>query len=742
MGKEDYNDLEIESIFDFPKGTPEISCASWSMDGNVLVTGHINGFFAIWDVHRQRLVKKSNLGSLVKKIDISVKNEVLIACYSGDIFLLSNLSGNTIKLIKKGENNKYTRIWNLNWVDATSFIATSTYGKIFVYSKSEDGTWEFTQLVQHNNSIFSSGIFKDKLATGDYTGLIIIWKLISNQFEVIAKIKTSSVIEDIKWKNETSFSALTMTGHVLYIEFDEVDKSWSIVFDAFVALERGISNDFVNSGKDIIAITGGELLHIGLNSQQVNKNKVNKGITIDRLKKDDVRVVTQSSILKIKVHDIRIDSSLIKYKYAKISLFGHTNVGKSRLCDNIVGGHEYDEQSTYGKKIWEWDINSQEEKKKVVFHDHGGQSSVMYTYIPFILDSDILLLLFSKTDKTTLDIIMDLLPKIKERISENTKIMLVETKTDQVLQEISDDRLQEMVKNGIAMDALKTSSVNGTGIEELKSKLMKEISWDKARVIIRSKESENLLEIIKELQKKEAYIFPWKEIQKRYNSKYGTISQIHLKFLLGSFSNEGVIEYYPEASDYIVFGGKHYKELRSEIPIYASEKNGIVNINEVLKKFSGQESYSKLEEYIKIIDSLFQRYKIHIKNNALRIYPEKLRDNVINTKDAGFDFSRSKIDVLTVNLPKIDHSKLIEALCDMALQCVDLTAREGLFKWEDNAYIYYSISQTGDDISGIKNEFRFYLGGKVEKYVKRLREAFINLVDSFYGPINQKNLSK
>lgn len=40
-----------------------------------------------------------------------------------------------------------------------------------------------------------------------------------------------------------------------------------------------------------------------------------------------------------------------------------------------------------------------------------------------------------------------------------------------------------------------------------------------------------------------------------------------------------------------------------------------------------------------------------------------------------------------------------------------------------------------------KNEFRFYLGGKVEKYVKRLREDFINLVDSFYGPINQKNLS-
>ena len=618
MGKDYLNDLEISTIFDFPKGTPEISCASWSKDGNILVTGHKNGFFAIWDLRENRLVLKNNLGSYVEKIDISLKNEVLIACHSGDIYLISDLSGTSIELIKKGENNKYTRVWNLNWFNSKSFIATSSYGKIFVYSKSDNESWELTQLIQHNNSIFASDFHKDHLVTGDYSGLIIIWKLINNKFEVIAKIKTSSVIEDIKWKSETSFSALTMTGHVLYIEFDEQDNSWSIVFDAFVALARGISTDFVNSGRDIIAITGDELLHIGLNSQQVNKNKAKNGVTINCFKNDDVRVVTQSSVLKITVHDIRIDSSLIKYKYAKISLFGHTGVGKSSLCDKIIGNDDYDKQSTYGKKIWEWDIDNQGEKRKIVFHDHGGQSSVMYTYIPFILDSDILLLLFSKTDRTTFEIIKDLIPKIKERISEKTKVMLVETKIDQHLPDISDDEMQEIVTKKNAVYVLKTSSENGTGIEEMKNKLIGEISWDKARVIIRSEESENLFELIKELQKEETYILPKNDVQKLYNSKYGNISKIHLNFLLESFSNEGEIEYYPEASDYIVFGGEHYKELRSNIPIYASEKNGIVNIKDVFQNFSGQKAYAKVEEYIKIIDTLFQRFKIHIKNNDIR----------------------------------------------------------------------------------------------------------------------------
>lgn len=722
------DDIELTMLFDFPEKTPEISCAAWSKDYKIVITGHKNGFLAIWDINKKVLIEKYNFGSEIESIAVSSDNKVLIGCYSGDIFLSDAIMCHKVRLIKKGENDKFTRIWQLKWIDDISFIASSTFGKVFNFTKSNDGNWQSESLIGHTDSVFGLDFRDGYLATGDYRGLIVIWKREDKQFVSIAKIRTLGVIESIKWKSDTSLSAVTYAGHVYYIEYDSVEDEWSVVFDAFVALGRGRSIEFANLGQDLLAITGEELLHIGLTSQQVKKHVLKGGVAVNSFGTNAIRIVSQKSVIQVKVLDIVVPVSLIKYKFAKVSLIGHTGVGKSTLCDTIIGAGEYDMQSTYGKKVWEWKLNAEEDDRRIMFHDHGGQVTVMYTFLPFISDSDVLLLLFTKTDSTTFSEIESLIPKIRNFIGERTKVILVETKIDQLVDDVPKESIERLTNNGSVLYCLRVSATNDIGVEELKNKLANEIPWDKARVIIRSVESENALSLILELQKAQTFTLPFDEVHSRYNQRWLHISKIHLGFLLSNFSNEGIIEYYPDASKFIIFGGNDYWELRSKIPIFAYGKNGIVSIDQIMSE------YPTLPEYVRIIDSLFQQYKVHIRNGNLRIYPELLRMGDISLESSGLSFGGSTAETLEVESTAIKPEPLIEALSDMELQCADLTANQGLFRWENNAYLYYIYQPSGDHIRGLCTKFTFYLGGNKEKYIERLRQSFITIVEGLYGP--------
>ena len=729
-----YDDIEVTELFNFPDDTPEISCAAWSNDNNILLTGHKNGFLAIWNKTNGELIKKINFDSKIESIAVSYGDEILIGCNSGDIYLLDSIMVQNVRQIKKGGNEKFSRIWRLKWIDLTSFIATSTFGKVFYFTRINDENWLSESLIGHTDSVFGLDFRDGHLATGDYRGLIHIWHRNSNQFTSIAKVRTMGSIEDIKWKSETSLSAVTHDGHVYYIEFNSADGEWSIVFDAFVALERGESIEFANFDNDLLAITGEELLHIDLTSQQVKKHKLRGGVALSRFGDDSIRIVSQKSVIQVKVLNIVVPVSLVKYKFAKISLIGHTGVGKSTLCDTIIGESEYDMQSTYGKKVWEWKVSDGDDDQRVVFHDHGGQETVMYTFLPFISDSDILLLLFSKTDSSTFIKVDNLIPRIRNFIGERTKVILVETKIDQSVDDIPRERIERLTNNGSALYCLQVSATNNMGVEELKSKLLDEIPWDTARVIIRSVESENVLSMILELQKAQTFTLPFDYVHSHYNERWPHISKIHLDFLLKNLSNEGLIEYYPDASNFIVFGGQNYMELRSRIPIFAFGNNGIVSIDQILNEFH------TFPEYVRIIDSLFQKYKVHIRNNNLRIYPELLRGGDITLEDSGLIFKGSTAEFLEVQSTFIKHELLIEALSDLELQCVDLTTNQGLFKWENNAYLYYIYQPSGDSISGLKTKFTYYLGGNKEKQIERLRKFFATIVGVLFGPyVNSKD---
>ena len=723
------SDVEITTLFNFPESIPQITSASLLNDPNIVVTGHKNGFLAIWKIGQKEPIKKYNLQSKIECITVSSENKVLIGCNSGDIYFLDPEGKYEYLRVRKGSQNKFTRVWRLKWIEKNSFIATSTFGNVLFFKRSVEGLWDSEQLLAHSNSVFGLDFEDGYLATGDYWGNIIIWKMDDGKFTETGRIKIIGTIEDIKWNTKKSLSVVTINGHVYYIEFDSTTGKWIVVFDVFVALERGRSIQFTNSGDDLIAITGDELLHISLLSQQVKKHNLKDGVLAYNISKNMIGIIAQKSIVQIAIHDILLPDSLVQYKFAKISLIGHTGVGKSTLCDTIIGGGEYDKQSTYGKKVWEWNLPSSQEDRRILFHDHGGQETVMYTHLPFIADSDILMLLFMKKDVSTFDKIKDLIPKINDFVSAKTKKILVETWIDQNVDEIPKERIEQLINEGSAKSCMYVSATNYMGVEELREGLIKEIDWDKARVVIRSKESENTMSLIHEIQSEQQFALNFDDVHSRYNKRWEHISKVHLGFLLENFSSEGIIEYYPDASNLIIFGGKNYTELRSKIPIFASGKQGIVNINDIVKEFS------TLPDYVKIIDHLFNEYRVHIKNGDLRIFPELLMERDISLKDRNVNFEESGSIVLEVESTNIKHEILIQTLSELNLQCIDLTKNQGLFRWENNAYLYYLFRKSGDPVKGMKTKFTFYVSGEKDKYVQRLKENLTLIVKSLYGPI-------
>lgn len=148
-----------------------------------------------------------------------------------------------------------------------------------------------------------------------------------------------------------------------------------------------------------------------------------------------------------------------------------------------------------------------------------------------------------------------------------------------------------------------------------------------------------------------------------------------------------------------------------------------------------EKEFSAFPEYVKIIDYLFKEYRVNIRNGNLRIFPQLLRNGDISLKGRNVNFDEREQNVIEVVTSNIKHELLIQALSELNLQCIDLTLNQGLFRWEGNAYLYYSIQRSGDSVRGIRTKFTFYLSGQQEKYVNRLRGDFTSIVENLYGPV-------
>jgi WD40 repeat protein len=724
--------IKTTSVIAFPEDFPPVTTGVLLLDKKLLITGHKNGFLVRWNLENgtYRVLFKSD--SPVMTVSFSGEKTIAVGYHSGGLYVIELDDESKVQMLRSPQYSVNSRVWRTLWPDNKNLLLTSTYGELTPFRES-NGKWkeEFLGLKGHSNSIFGIDCSEGKyIATGDYRGNIIIWKHEDGRYIALQKLPVIGNIQDICWTNERCFAVITDTGKTYLIERKSAEKeNWETVLEIDIANYPGICTKMTDDGTTIFLGTIRELIQFDLESYQSETKALAKIRRIFASGKQ-IYILTENGLDVFEKGPVEIKRESISYKFVKISLLGHTGTGKTTFCNRLLSGKIDKIYSTFGKRIYNYILDKNGVEKRIIFHDHGGQETVLDTFIPFILDSDMILVFHKKTDKTTFNRSLEILKEIREKVSQNVPVYFIQTFVDHGLDDIPPGVLESLTGKGQIVDFVKMSPTDDIGFDEFKRQIIEKINWEKSRTMV---QSPYIAGISKTLSKLRGGLFPvisFERFKEVYQQTIGeSIATGHLRFLLEDFTNQGIIEFYPEISDLIILDDINFNKMRTDIPIYADHMEGIVDINELRDKF-------KNDTFLAIIDRMYLKSKIAIENGALRIFPHKLQEKQLKVEEEYIaDLKNQKPSKVFVEYQEINIGRLIELLSELQLHCVGLTKKEGLFAWEKNAYIYYMIQEECRDMFKRYIRFNFVVGGEKEKIKEKLRREFINAVERLFGPL-------
>lgn len=719
----------IKQIFSFVKEFPPITTGLLLLDDGIIITGHYNGFVVKWEINSGKYEILHDCSEKVETISKSPSKQILVGCRSGLIFYFDISNPKTRIPIQEPEYSKFSRVWRSVWSTADSFLTTSTYGGLSLFYNT-DSKWKHISLRGHNHSIFGIGNKNGKyFASGDYNGKIIIWKKTDTGYDSISELRIQNIVEDIVWIKDESFATIDRSGHVNVVELDPRLNTCKIVVSVDVATSEGVCIHVTGDGKTVFAGTSTEIIQYDVDSQQTLTHEL-ENIQKIFSKNNEIQVLTKSGLFIFERHPIETPLDLIKYQYSKVSLIGHTGVGKSTLCSKITNSSD-NVKSTFGKKIWTLTLPKKDgPEKRIFFHDYGGQETVLNTFLPFFSDSNIVLVFFAQKDNSTFKKALKIINELKSTLSSKSKIFLVQTYIDEDIDEIDEKSITQLIESGKVSKLFKISPKTKEGIEEFLEQLIDEIDWNTSKTMALSKYVEGLTTTLTDLSSNGGTVVDVNSIKKYFEEHNDLIiSTSHLDFLLSNFNSQGLVEYYPDILKSVIFHHDEYNKLRTKIPIFATQNNGIFSMNEVKNKFTNS-------SYLQILDSVFLKFSIAIQDKDIRIFPSKLKTDGIQIPSIYQTFLDTPIYQKKFNfsIQKIELYFLIQSLIDLKLHCVDASKYDGLFTWETNACVYYHITEEGNAITGKVLSVSYVIGGKDRKIYDRLNKEFSSIVCRLFGP--------
>jgi len=720
----------LRKIFAFPQNASRPTAGIILPEKEAIITGHENGLVVFWNFDGKYSILKK-FSSQVETISYLDEDNILIGAIDGNVVILSLRDPDSIEEIQAPGSSVRTRVWRSLWISKNQFITTSTYGTINVYSK-EDNEWNIKNLPGHSNSIFAASKSPSNkyMLTGDYFGNIIVWLLENSQFKFLQKLKVLQAVEDFVWYTDESFSLINKFGKIYLFEKEECVDEWTLVYEIDDARSMGKTIAITEDGKTIFAGTNTELIQFDRETHQIKTMSELNSIIKVKTYNGSVFILTSYGLFLLPIEPITVSGELIKYKYLKISLIGHTGVGKTALCNIVTTGTSEEHESTFGKMIWIWHPEPIDGiDRRIVFHDHGGQETVLSTFLPFLSDSDIILILFQQNDVTTFKKAKEIYDMLSKNIGDLSKIFFVQTFIDQEMDEIDEDYIDYLIEKDKICGNIKVCPKDGTGIEDFKKLLLQNDIWEKARTMIQTIYTDAVLSVIMKLQEQEKSLVTLQEFQNIYEKETGyRIPQSHLKFLLQKYSDQGVIEYYPEIKDWIIINDPDYNRLKSEIPIYVMKNNGIIEIQELCEEFDNN-------KFLPILDNVYLKYKISIENFNLRIFPKLLPEKSIDVPEPYIEYLKEN-ETKTKTFPDqpFDIGLIIEILSELRGQCISLSKHDGLFSWKENVVLYFSFERTGNSLDGYKITFSYRVGGKNSKIYERLVNNIMDILEGSFGP--------
>ncbi len=714
--------------FQIPTGFSDISSGTLLPDGKTLVTGHDNGYVVRWGKGASDPDVLLRSSSRVNAVACSEEGSLFVGSDAGDFYYLKVAEADRAYQIRPPSNSKAARIGRISAIAPNSALVTFHYGTIRLFELIGEN-WNSTKLRGHSHtatSVASSG--GHLLATGDYRGNIVLWERPSKEFCISQRLLIDSGVRGLTFLNPCSLAAVGQSGRIYLFGRQNSDGTWRTASETDSASGEGVAISSSADHKSILVATAEEIINLNPTSQEIQLGRAKGAISIF-FRPDAALVLTGRGLLEVPLSELKPRSDFATYGYLKVGLLGDTATGKSTLCSAITTGNSGGVGSTFGHRIWTWNTRARPPIQRVLFNDNGGQEQVVRTLLPLATDSDIVLFLFKQTDAGSLRRAIEIRNRLKPQLRPSTRSYLVETFTDDKLKAVTDAHLNHQVAREGFDGAFKVNPTNPDDVKRFKRELTSVLDWKRARPVIQSQSAEGVARTIAQLKREGTTIATVEEISTAFERVTGSnIYLDHLKFLLENLNDEGEVDYYPDVGNLVVLDDPSFNALRTNIPVFIGERGGLVRRDEL------HGAFPDAPKFVQMLAHFYQVKGIAIlfSENQVLVFPTLLADREIDLSSSIADSLRDSVSDLTFESPNQDSDvdRLLLALSDLGLECIDVSQREGIFSRGSRAILYYNASHSRSALEGSKLRISLRIGGTdpearaaLESQIRRLLQA-------------------
>ncbi len=707
----------------------KISCGEFLPKLQYLILGYNDGLVKIYKFEKEKFDLLFNYQfenrDVVRTISISKTAQfAFIGTLSSETFLIIDLNNLKKAFEFGGNSSKFDRQFDSCWIKDEYVLVCSTYGKIRVYERLNNYKSK-TIDTGTTNALFCITCKDDQIIYGDWGGTIRSFlftgdtNVISNELQGIREPVQN--VDYIK-NNKNIIFSLGHSGTVQVFKQEKIDdkSEWCLVLRYLSGFGYGNSIKSFNHGSSVFALTKNGIIYLDLDNPRVGLFHLENSFNLFPYQ-NEYFLINSAGILKIDPKRIKLDP-LDSIRYSKIGVIGDTFSGKSTLCAGIIDTIiDPLLKSTEMKNVWDWIIENFEEQQSIhiFLHDFGGQVDIIGSHLQYLLDSDVILIVFTQRDSRSIDVAIKIRETLKQKYSYKNDFIFIQTNKDQPLND-TESKLEKYNEKFSAKEKIVPirtgikkidSKIIIEGIDEVRKKIIEKIKLIPPKIQILSESTKEITNAIEVFQNNNIEILDLEEFYSHIAEKIELRNIWDLYYILRSLSLQGRIELKKIEKNYLIyFNMKKIAKTKNKILQEISSNNGILDWEPFVSKYKKKwVEYEDLEDRTKKDSSDFEGYvglakdilifdNVVISHHNLLINLDFLPPN-IELQKVKYEINKNHFKFtptpeISKNLGQIAEfpfKKLILSLLDLNLTIILLSETTTLLKYENNSAYLYSI---------------------------------------------------
>ena len=261
----------IRHTLALPDGCPDATAGVVLPGGREAAIGLTNGDVYKWNMRGSGSYEKMFEGySRISAIDMR-DGVLLVSARDGPLVTIDADTYGT-ETLRQWSQHQSSRIWKCAWLDDGRAVMTSTYGGIDIYKRrggSGGSAWDRSPLHGHVHSVLAVGTREDLLATGDWTGKVVIWRRRGGSYSALASMRgMSGAVRALAWVDGRTLAGIDENGLVRQFEADPASGEWMARYELDVVVGQGTSLHIAGDKKTLLAGTDVEVVQVDLETMR------------------------------------------------------------------------------------------------------------------------------------------------------------------------------------------------------------------------------------------------------------------------------------------------------------------------------------------------------------------------------------------------------------------------------------------------------------------------------------------